>query len=129
MKDFKKYYVIPAPPEEVYLALTNEATIMLWTGDQATFTAEVGSEFSLWDGSIVGKNLEFEPDKKIVQEWFFGEEPTETPSIVTLKLHQHNQGTSLEVRHTNIPDEAFDEIADGWSTEYIDSLVDFYTDN
>jgi activator of HSP90 ATPase len=126
VKDFKKYYVIPAPTEDVYLALTNEATIMLWTGDQATFRAEIGSEFSLWDGSIVGRNLEFEENKKIVQEWFFGEEPTETPSIVTLKLHIINQGTSLEVRHTNIPDEEFEDIVDGWTNYYMAELYEFY---
>lgn len=128
VKDFKKYYVIPAPPEEVYLALTHEPTIMLWTGDQATFVAEPGTEFSLWDGSIVGKNLEFETNKKIVQQWYFGEEETDTPSIVTLKLHEHPQGTSLEVRQTNIPDEEFDDLVDGWNYEYIASLEEFYED-
>lgn len=126
MKDFKKYYEIPAPPEDVYLALTNEATMMLWTGDQATFKEEVGSEFSMWDGSIVGKNLEFETNKKIVQEWFFGEEPTETPSIVTIKFYAINQGTSIEVRHTNIPDQEYDDIVDGWTNSYMAELYEFY---
>lgn len=126
MKDFKKYYIIPAPPEDVYLALTNESTMMLWTGDQASFKAEPGAEFSMWDGSIIGKNLEFETNKKIVQQWYFGEEETDTPSIVTLKLHEHNQGTSLEVRQSNIPDDAFEDIADGWTSEYVASLIDFY---
>lgn len=128
MKDFKKYYIIPAPPEDVYLALTNEATIMLWTGDQATFVPEPNAEFSLWDGSIVGKNLELEPNKKLVQQWYFGEEETENPSIVTLKLHSHNQGTSLEVRQSNIPDEEYLDLVAGWTNEYIGSLVDFYTE-
>ena len=74
MKDYKKYYIIPAPPEEVYLALTNEATIMLWTGDKAEMKAEAGTEFSMWDGSIIGKNIEFEESKKIVQQWYFDDE-------------------------------------------------------
>lgn len=126
MKDFKKYYEIPAPPEDVYLALTNEATMMLWTGDQAIFKEEVGSEFSMWDGSIVGKNLQFETNKKIVQEWFFGEEPTETPSIVTIKFYAINQGTSIEVRHTNIPDQEYDDIVDGWTNSYMAELYEFY---
>ena len=68
MKDYKKYYIIPAPPEEVYLALTNAPTIQLWTGAEAEMTTEPGSEFSLWDGNVVGKNLEFEEGKKIVQQ-------------------------------------------------------------
>src|SRR6478736_7151308 len=102
MKDFKKYYIIPAPPEEVYLALTLPATIQLWSGDLAEMSDVPGTEFSLWDGSIVGKNLEFDPGKKIVQQWYFGEQAEE--SIVTIKLHPHTQGTSLELRHINIPD-------------------------
>lgn len=124
MKDFKKYYIIAAPPEEVYLALTLEATIQLWTGDKVEMTAEPGTEFSLWDGSIVGKNLEFEAGKKIVQQWYFGDQPEE--SIVTIKLHPHDQGTSVELRHTNIPDEEFDDITDGWNTIYFGSLREFY---
>jgi len=74
MKDFKKYFIIPAPPEDVYLALTNPNTIQLWSGESAEMSTEPGSEFSLWDGSIVGKNIEFEEGRKIVQQWYFGEQ-------------------------------------------------------
>jgi activator of HSP90 ATPase len=98
VKDFKKYYTIPATPEEVYMAITNPITIELWTGEAAVMSTEPGSEFSMWDGSIVGKNLEFEPDKKIVQQWYFGDQPEE--SIVTIKLHADKFGTSAELRHT-----------------------------
>ncbi|MEO6851789.1 MAG: SRPBCC domain-containing protein [Mucilaginibacter sp.] len=68
MKDFKKYYHIPATPTEVYMALTNPLTIELWTGEEAVMSTEPGTEFSWWGGSIVGKNLEFEDGKKIVQQ-------------------------------------------------------------
>ena len=43
MKDFKKYYTIQAPPDEVYLALTNPITIELWTGDDVEMSTEAGS--------------------------------------------------------------------------------------
>ena len=125
MKDFKKYHILPAAPEEVYIALTNPATIQLWTGEPALMSTEPGSEFELWEGAIVGKNLEFEEGKKIVQQWYFDQEE---PSIVTIKLHPHKQGTSLELRHTNIPDEEYDEIVDGWNNSYLRSLDDFYED-
>ena len=71
MKDFKKYYIIPAAPEQIYLALTNPLTIQLWTGEAAEMSTEPDSEFSLWNGSISGKNLEFEENRKIVQQWYF----------------------------------------------------------
>ena len=124
MKDFKKYYIIPEEPDIVYAALTNAATIQLWTGEPAVMSTEPGSEFSLWDGSITGRNLEFVENKKIVQQWDFDGQTEE--SIVTIILHAHKQGTSVELRHTNIPDDAFDDITEGWSLTYFRELGMFY---
>lgn len=124
MKDFKKYYILSASPEEVYLALTNPATIRLWTGEPAVMSTEPGSEFSLWDESIAGKNLEFEEGKKVVQQWYFGDQ--EEASIVTIKLHLHKNGTSVELRHTNIPDEEYEDMVAGWDEVYFGSLIEFY---
>lgn len=126
MKEFKKYFTIPATPEELYRALTTEITIRLWTGDLVEIDPVPGGEFSMWDGAIQGKFLELEPYNKIVQQWYFGEQ--DEPSVVTLKLHEHKKGTSLEVKQTNIPDDAFDDIAEGWSDPYVASLLEFYED-
>lgn len=124
MKDFKKYFIIPASPEDVYLALTNPLTLEAWTGDPAEMSTEPGSEFSLWEGAIVGKNISFEPGKKIVQQWYF--DGQEAESIATIILHEHKQGTSVELRHTNIPDEAFEDITEGWIHSYFAALAEFY---
>jgi activator of HSP90 ATPase len=123
--DFKKYYVLPASPEEIYLALTTPHTIRLWTGEEAVMSTQVGSEFSLWGGNICGKNLAFEPNKMIQQEWYFGD--NSLPSIVTIKLHEAKQGTSVEIRHTNIPQEDYDAICEGWDIEYMGALEEFYS--
>lgn len=124
MKDYKKYYILAAPPEDVYLALTNPITIKLWTSEEANMSTDPGSEFSLWDGSITGKNLEFEENRKIVQQWYF--EEASDNSIVTIILHPHAEGTSVELRHTNIPDEDYEDIVDGWNSTYFGVLQDFY---
>jgi len=124
MKEFKKYYLLPAAPEEVYVALTNPITLEIWTGEKAEMSTAPGSEFSLWDGSIVGKNLEFEENRKLVQHWYFEGEPED--SIVTIKLHPHKQGTSMEVKQTNIPDEAYDELVEGWNDAYAGALLSFF---
>ena len=124
MKDFKKYYLLPATPEEIYMALTNPLTIELWTGEEAVMSTEPGAEFSMWEGSIVGKNLEFEEGKKIVQQWYFDGQPE--ASIVTIKLHPDKKGTSVELRHTNIPDADYDSFAAGWDDSYFGPLADFF---
>lgn len=124
MKEFKQYFIIPANPEEVYLALTMEQAIRLWTGDEVSMSNTQNSEFSLWDGSITGKNLILEKDKKLVQQWYFGDQME--PSIVTIKLHPHKKGTSLELLHTNIPDTDYQDIVEGWQQVYMASLIDFF---
>ena len=125
MKDFKKYYTVAASPQDVYNALTTPVTLELWTGEPAEMSTLPGSEFSLWGGNIVGKNLEFEPGRKIVQEWYFGEQPA--TSVVTIMLHPHKQGTSAELIHTNIPDDDYADIVEGWNDAYFGSLQEFYS--
>jgi activator of HSP90 ATPase len=124
MKDFKKYYRLSATPEEIYTALTNPLTIELWTGEAAEMSTEPGSEFSMWEGSIVGKNLEFEESKKLVQQWYFDGQPE--ASIVTIKLHPDKTATSVELRHTNIPDDGYQDIAEGWDNSYFGPLAEFF---
>ena len=126
MKDFKNYYIIPANPEEVYLALTTPLTLNLWTGSEAVMSTEPGSEFSLWDDSITGINIAFEENHKIVQKWHFGEQ--EEDSIVSIILHPHAKGTSVELKHTNIPDADFEDIVEGWNDSYFGALQEFYED-
>lgn len=126
MKTFKKYYEIPTSPDQVYLALTTPTTIQLWTGAPAEMSTVAGSEFSLWDGDICGKNVEFIENKKIVQNWYF--EGITDDSIVTIKLHEGKRAgtTSVELVHTNIPEEDFEDMADGWDEYYFNALIDFF---
>lgn len=126
MKTFKKYIYLPASPEEVYLALTKAQSIQLWTGGEVEFTEEANTEFSFWDGDITGKNIEFEFGKKIVQQWYFGED--NEPSIVTIKLHEDKKGTSLEFVQTNIPEEDYKDFTEGIEGYYLGGLVDFFED-
>ena len=118
MKSIKRYYSLHASPADVYNALTNQVMLEIWTGEKAEFTPEPDTDFSLWDGSITGRNLAFEQDRLIRQIWYFGEEESQ----VTFKLHPDKDGTSVELRHENIPDDAYENISDGWDEDYFDSL-------
>jgi uncharacterized protein YndB with AHSA1/START domain len=124
MKELKRYYDIPAPPEDIYHALTNPVTLQLWTGEPAVMEAVPGTEFSLWNGSISGRNLEFEPGRKLVQQWYFGDQAE--ASVVTIILHPKGKGTSVELIHTNIPDKEFNAISRGWNESYFGVLQEFY---
>lgn len=124
MASFKKYFEIQATPEELYNALTNPLALKLWTGEEALMSTEPNSEFSWWEDSIVGRNIAFEENKMIKQVWYFGDENPD--SEVILKFHEHKKGTSLEVSQTNIPDEDFDDVLQGWENMIIGNLIDFF---
>ncbi len=123
MKEYKKYFKLEASPADLYNALTNPVMIEIWTGEHAAMSTEPGSEFSLWDGEITGRNIEFVENFKIVQHWYFGDEED---SIVTIKLHPDKKGTNMEVHQTNIPDDAFDNMVDGWEEDYVGSLAELF---
>ncbi|MCF8224704.1 MAG: SRPBCC domain-containing protein [Bacteroidales bacterium] len=124
MKNLKKHYKIKATPPEVYAAITNPFSIEIWTGEEAVMSTRAGEEFSLFSGDIAGRNLQFEPDRKIIQEWYFGDQ--KEPSIVTITLEPDKYFTKIEILHTNIPDDAFDDILNGWDESYFRGLKEFF---
>jgi len=127
MKNFKKTFKINAEPSDVYSAITNPYTIELWSGYPAQMSTDPGSEFSLWEGDITGRNLEFIQDKKVVQEWYFGDQAEK--SIVIITIASDREYSLVTVEHTNIPDEEFDGIAEGWREYYFDAIKNFFNPN
>jgi activator of HSP90 ATPase len=124
MQKFKKYYKLYASPADVYNALTNKLMIEIWTGEKAVYTPEPDTEFSMWDGAIVGKNIKFEMDKLIKQVWYFDDSESE----VTIKLHPDKKNTSVELIHENIPDEAYENIMQGWDEDFFGALAALFND-
>lgn len=127
MKTFKKTFRINAEASEVYSAITNPYTIELWSGYPAEMSTEPGSEFSLWEGDITGRNIEFIPDHKVVQEWYFGDQ--EEKSIVTITIKPVKDESDVTVEHSNIPDEEYDNITEGWKEYYIGAIISFFNPN
>lgn len=124
MKDFKTYVTIDAEPEDVYACLTNPFTIELWSDMPAKMEAREQMEFEMFDGDISGKIISLEPNKKVVQQWYFGDQ--EPASMVTFLIHGQKGGkVSLELRHTNIPDDDYEEITQGWKDYYLGRIKEF----
>jgi activator of HSP90 ATPase len=123
MKSLQQTYAINAPIEDVWNALVDSSTIDGWGGGPAEMSDEADTEFRLWDGSIWGKNTEVIPGEKLVQEWFAGE--WDEPSIVTFTLESEGDDTVVTLEHTNIPDEEFESIENGWKEYYLGPLKEY----
>jgi activator of HSP90 ATPase len=124
MKIIKQLHHIPATSEEVFTALTNPLTIELWSGYPAQMSTTPGSEFSLFEGDIVGRNIEFKQNSFIKQHWYFEGELNE--SIVTMTLRPEKNNTVVELIHTNVPEEVYEEMLNGWKKIYFGSLKKFF---
>jgi activator of HSP90 ATPase len=122
MKTLHKYFSLDASVADVYNALTNKTMLEIWTGEPVEFEMVPDSEFSLWDGAIMGRNLAFEINRSIKQIWYFDEIESE----VELLLHSGKKSTSVELKQNNIPDEAFDNIVEGWSHDFFGALAELF---
>lgn len=123
LKVYKTRIKIKAEPADVYAALTNPFTIELWSGYAAEMPNEAGKEFSMWEGDIEGRILELVPNEKVVQEWYFGDQ--EQASVVTIKIFANGAHSQVDLLHTNIPAEAYEEICEGWTNYYLGAIKDF----
>ena len=117
MRTIRQVYTIEAAPHRVYEALTNADVISAWSGGEARMDARPGGTFSLWDGSICGTNLELETEKKLVQGW--KEDTWDTESRVTFTLTPDGNGTRVDLLHEDVPDDAYDDVAEGWNIYYL----------
>jgi len=110
-------------PALLYEALTQPALVSFYTQSPAVIDAKEGGSFSLFGGSVVGKFLSVEKDKKIVQTWRFENEwESDLFSTVTMKFTAPEHGvTRLELIQEDIPiaDKYFnrdvpEKVKNGW---------------
>jgi activator of HSP90 ATPase len=125
-KEYSDYFIIPETVDIVFRGLIQEDTIQLWSGASAEMQLSGEGAFSLWDETIVGHNVEIIEEEKIVQQWYFGQADETHPSLVQLALFPHKKGTSIHVKHTNIPADVYENIVSGWQNTYMRSLIQFY---
>jgi activator of HSP90 ATPase len=124
MKNIHQKHYINATPEEVYTALTNPLTIELWSGYPADMQPVEGTEFTLFEGDICGLNISLIPNQQLIQEWYFGE--GNEKSIVTIVLKPYGNGTQVELEHTNVPDEDWENMEEGWKSYYWGAIKKYF---
>ncbi len=110
-----------AAPARLYEALLDEKQFAAFSGAKAEIDRSAGGTFSLFNGVIVGRNIELVASQRIVQAW------RDTPawpaglySIVRFELKPRGGGTLLVMDHTGFPlDEGEAEsLARGWPEHY-----------
>ncbi|PIM97799.1 hypothetical protein CDL12_29728 [Handroanthus impetiginosus] len=91
---------------DLYEILMDENRWKGFSQSNARISKEVGGEFSIFDGSVTGKNLELQEGKLIVQQWRFGSWPDGIVSTVRLTFDEPESGvTVVKLTHVDVPEE------------------------
>ncbi len=96
-----------------------------FTGGPAEISREVGGAFSCHGGQVVGRNIELDPNKRIVQAWRIAAWPEGTYSIVKFELQADGDNTRLTLDQTGVPSEARDAVDAGWNMRYWEPLTNY----
>jgi uncharacterized protein YndB with AHSA1/START domain len=117
--------VLPASPDEVFAAWTTPERMAVWMSPAGHAEAEVdlrpGGVFRV---TMVGDDLridhtgiylELDPPRRLVFTWISPYTGSE-PSVVTVELHPHDDGTRLVLVHERLPADVVDSHRSGWGT-------------
>ncbi|KAK6126860.1 hypothetical protein DH2020_039383 [Rehmannia glutinosa] len=92
--------------KDLFEILMDENRWKGFTQSNARINKEVGGEFSIFDGSVTGQNVELQEGKLIVQKWRFGSWPDGIVSTVRLTFDEPESGvTVVKLTHTDVPEE------------------------
>jgi uncharacterized protein YndB with AHSA1/START domain len=118
---------VPASPLQVYTAWLDGEQHSEMTGGRAHCEPVVGAAFDAWEGYIRGTNLELEPGRRILQSWRSTEFPDDAPdSRVELTLQPDANGTTILLRHWDIPPGQGSNYEKGWHEHYFSPMRQFF---
>lgn len=123
MKTLNKNYIIHAPIEKVWKALTDKNAIEEWGGGPAVMDDKDGTKFSLWDEDIYGTNTKVEKYKRLEQDWFHS--GWDNASKVVFTLREEDGQTHLTLLHKNVPESKARSIEEGWDEYYLEPLKEY----
>ncbi len=119
--------ILPVLPEEIYNAFLDSKKHSEFTHSKVTGKGVVGSKFTAGDGYIMGKNLELEKGKRILQEWTTTEWPEGyPPSKLELTFKKVKDNTELTMVQSGVPREQEKGLRQGWIKHYWEPLKEYF---
>lgn len=126
-ESFEVSAVLPASAERLYKAWLSSRETSAFTGGKAVISPRKGGRFSVWDGYIEGRNLELEPHRRIVQSWRTTDFPEGSEdSKIEVTFKKAKGGTSVTIRHTNIPEDQGESYRRGWKDYYFEPMKRYF---
>ncbi len=111
--------LLPAPAEALYETYLDPAKHAAVTGAPVTISAEPGSPFSAFGGSLTGTMLVAVPSTLIVQSWRSTNfHPGDPDSTLILTFIPEGKNGRIELVHLDVPEVDFQGVTEGWKQYY-----------
>ncbi len=124
--EFTLTTTIKATAKQIYKSWLSTQRHTKMTGGAAFVSDKIGETFTAWDGYITGQNTELEPYGKIVQSWRSSNfEDNEGDSQIEILLSEHEEETTLTLKHTNVP-ESGEHYKKGWEEHYFEPMRRYF---
>ncbi|HEY2848177.1 MAG TPA: SRPBCC domain-containing protein [Pyrinomonadaceae bacterium] len=118
--------LINVPRQRVYEALTNPAVFAGFTGRTVKeLNADVGGSFELFDGIILGRQIELIPGQRVIQAWREKDWPVGAYTIVQFELSDSGNATKLVFDQSGIAPENVEHLSIGWKENYWDPMAKY----
>ena len=98
-----------------------------WTKSKSEISKKIKGKFSIFGGAFTGSNIELKENEKIVQLWR-GESdawPKDYYSTLTVIFEPVKEGTLIKLTHEGVPQEAVNDVDNGWHEHYWKPLKEF----
>ncbi len=119
--------VVPSTPHAVYSAWLDSAQHSGFTGGKAAINADVGANFTAWDGYITGKNIQLDLGRRIIQSWRTSEFPKGSPdSRLEIHFEPVFDGTRVTILHSDIPEGQGEKYRAGWNDKYFQPMRAYF---
>jgi activator of HSP90 ATPase len=116
---------IKASPHRIYEALLDSKQFTAFTGLPAEISRETGGTVSMFNGMIVGRNIELVPAQRIVQAWRPASWIPGVYSLVKFELKEQGPQCMIVLDHTGFPEGNFRHLDSGWYERYWEPLKNF----
>jgi len=126
--------IINASPKLVYETLLSSGKFSECTkksfADFSPASAHIdsseGGVFKVFDGHIIGRNIELIPDQRIIQAWRVVDWPAGVYSIVRFEFKLQGNVTSLIFDQVGFPAGWKEHLSEGWQQHYWDALNKYF---
>jgi uncharacterized protein YndB with AHSA1/START domain len=98
--------LLPAPPSQVFEALTSRRGLVRWFLADADISPTSGSEYTFrWQGGYhhTARVLAATPGRRLVLAWPNRAGRSRLMTVVAFSLHRKGRGTLLKLRHEGYP--------------------------